>query len=103
MMKNPFILLILILCHFPVFGQPTIPDLGIKNKNAIYTLFKNATVHTKPGVTDTLSILIYKNEIVQAATFSEIEIPANTDIQDWEGYHIYPSFIEFNSNYGLPS
>ncbi|NEN24108.1 amidohydrolase family protein [Cryomorpha ignava] len=102
MTKNPFILILFLFCHVALFGQTTVPDLGIKNKQAVYTLFKNAIVHAQPGKSDTLSFLIYKNEIIRIGEFSEIEIPANTVIQDWEGFHIYPSFIEFNSRYGLP-
>ena len=102
MIKNRFIFILFLFCDFALFGQTTAPDLGIKSKQSVYTLFKNAVVHSKPGRSDTLSFLIYKNEIVNVGAFSEIEIPSNTVIQDWEGFHIYPSFIEFNSSYGLP-
>lgn len=102
-MKNTFILSLLLFCSSALFGQVTAPDLGIKDKHATYTLFKNAIVHTQPGISDTLSFLIYKNEIVRVGAFSAMEIPANTVVQDWKGFHIYPSFIEFNSSYGLPA
>lgn len=102
MLKNSFIFILGLLWPIAFFGQATTPNLGIKDKEAVYTLFKNAIVHSQPGVADTLSFLIYKKEIVRVGDFSEMEIPANTVIQNWEGYHIYPSFIEYNSNYGLP-
>lgn len=102
-MKNtPYLLIFLIFYSTGLVGQSTTPQLGIKDKQAVYTLFKGGVVHSEPEKTDTLSFLIYKNTIISVGSSSEMEIPENTVIQNWEGYHIYPSFIEFNTEYGLP-
>src|SRR5690554_1471123 len=102
-MKNAASLVILFIFYSAIlFGQTTTPQIGIKDKQAVYTLLKDGIVHSQPGKTDTLSFLIYKNTIISVGGFSELEIPENTVVQNWAGYHIYPSFIEFNSGYGLP-
>src|SRR5690554_425581 len=102
-MKNtPFLLIMFTFYALGLWGQTTTPAIGIKDKQSIYTLFKDAIVHSEPGKADTLSFLIYKNSIVSIGRSSDMTIPENTVIQNWEGYHIYPSFIEFNSGYGLP-
>ena len=102
---NKFSLLLLygIFSVLIVKAQTTIPEQGIKNKQTLYTLYKNAVIHSEPGKQDTLSVLIFKNEIVAVDAFANIQIPVNTVVQDWQGFHIYPAFIEFNSGYGLPS
>ena len=102
-MKNaPYLFIFFIFYSVTLIGQSTTPQVGIKDKQAVYTLFKDGIVHSEPGKTDTLSFLIYKNSIVSIGKSSDLEIPENTVIQNWESYHIYPSFIEFNSGYGLP-
>src|SRR5690554_696748 len=102
-MKNtPFLLIMFTFYELGLWSQTTTSAIGIKDKQSIYTLFKDAVVHSEPGKADTLSFLIYKNSIVSIGFTSDLNIPENTVIQNWEGYHIYPSFIEFNSGYGLP-
>lgn len=85
-----------------VFGQSTTPAIGIKDKKPVYTLFKNAIVYLEPGKIDTISFIIYKNKIVQVDKYEKLEIPENTVIQNCKNLHVYPSFIELNSSFGLP-
>lgn len=101
MPQKIFTLLIFALSTGFTFAQSTFPHRGITDKEAIYTLFKNATVHQSPVKIDTVDVLIYKNKITAIGHGDEMEIPKNTVVKDLGGYVIFPSFIELNSDYGI--
>lgn len=101
MPKKIFALLIFALSANFIHAQNTFPHPGITDKENVYTLFKNATVHQSPTKTDTVNILIYKNKIASVGKGDEMEIPNNTVVKDLKGYEIFPSFIELNSDYGI--
>lgn len=73
---------------------------GVQTENTNYTVFKNATIHTAPGSTiDNGSLVIQKGKIVQVG--ASVTIPANSIIIDLKGKHIYPSFIDPFTNFGI--
>ncbi|MCA1761822.1 MAG: amidohydrolase family protein [Flavobacteriales bacterium] len=84
-------------CH----SQTTFPEDGRSEKNSIYHLFTGGTIHQSPGVTDTMSMLVHKGKIISMGAKSEMEIPDNTLVHNISGRHIYPSFIDINSDYGI--
>ena len=103
MNKVPLIVFLFTFFHLTAMAQTTIPEQGIMDKKSVYTLLKNATVHSSPGQAQIKYILIHKNTIVAIGDSSEIIIPENTVLKDYSGFHIYPSFIELNSSYGVES
>ena len=84
-----------------VSGQEYFPvNDGVKSINTNYTLFKNATLHPSPGKTiSSGSLLIKDGKIVSAG--KSVSVPKNAVVIDLEGKHIYPSFVETYSSFGV--
>ncbi|WP_461303403.1 amidohydrolase family protein [Aureisphaera sp.] len=100
MKKTFFFLLCLCMAGF-AFGQDYFPkNDGVKEKNNNYTAFTNATLHISPGnVIKKGTLLIQNGKVVEAG--KKVTIPANSVTIDLDGKHIYPSFIESYSGFGL--
>jgi imidazolonepropionase-like amidohydrolase len=82
-------------------AQVTFPSNGAPVREDHYYAFKNATIHIDADQTITNGILlIYKNKIVDVGP--SVNIPSNVITYDLKGKHIYPSFIELYSAYGMP-
>mgnify|MGYP002351698872 FL=1 len=96
------ILLIYFFCStFLLLAQTTFPVNGVNHLDQTSYLFKNATIHVDPLTTiDNGMMLIRNGNIV--AIGSHINIPIDAIIRDLSGAHIYPSFIEILSDYGIP-
>jgi imidazolonepropionase-like amidohydrolase len=82
-------------------AQVTFPEKGISSKDNLHQLIKGATIHLEPGKTEVGDILIYKGKIEAIGLIAEEDIPLNTVVYERSEKHIYPSFIELNSDYGL--
>lgn len=91
----------LLFVFFMVSGQEYFPvNDGVKSINTNYTLFKNATLHPSPGKTiSSGSLLIKDGKIVSAG--KSVNAPKNAVVIDLEGKHIYPSFVETYSSFGV--
>ncbi len=82
-------------------AQVTFPSNGAPIREDNYFAFKNATIHIDAETTITNGqLLIYKNKIVDAGL--ALSIPANSIVIDLKGKHIYPSFIDLYTTYGMP-
>jgi len=90
---------ILLLTH--AAAQSTFPEEGITEKDAVYRLYRNAVIHVKPGKTLDGDLLVRKGKIVSVGTIDEESMPENKVVENLNGAHIFPSFIELNSDYGL--
>ena len=77
---------------------PTNTSISQSNEN--FTAFTNATIHVNPTEIINDGTLIIKNGKV-VNTGKRITIPKNSIIIDLKGKHIYPSFIEMYSNFGI--
>ena len=84
-----------------IFAQETFPLNGVEeNFDPIYA-FTNANIISQPGVEFKNSTLIIQgNKILKLD--SNLNIPEGAIVYDLKGNYIYPSFIDLNSNYGLP-
>ncbi len=83
------------------FGQITFPTNGAPNLQDHYYVLKNATVHIDAESSlQNATVLVYKNKIVEVGL--SLVIPANAITVDLKGKHIYPSFIDLYSSYGMP-
>ena len=91
-----------VLCSFVSFAQvPTFPTNGAPSPNHNYYAFTNCTLHVDANTTLNNATLLVKDGLIVEAS-EKVSIPAGTVSADLKGKHIYPSFIELYSDYGLP-
>lgn len=99
MHRNLFVLFSIVFTH--TFGQVYYPENSqVKTNDNTYTAFTNATIHTTP--TSSIqegTLLIQKGRIV--AIGKSIDLPANTQVFDLNQLHVYPSFIDLHTNFGI--
>ncbi|MDT0554471.1 amidohydrolase family protein [Patiriisocius hiemis] len=100
-MKKNTLLLVFFFCGLLAFGQDYFPkNDGIKEKNTNYTAFTNATIHVTPTETINNGTLLIQNGKVVSVGKS-VTIPQNTVTINLEGKHIYPSFIDAYTSFGV--
>ena len=72
----------------------------VKTTEQVFRAFTGATIHVDPmTVVENGTLLIYNDQIVSVG--KNIKIPSNAVITDLSGTHIYPSFIEVFSEFGV--
>ncbi|WP_367915156.1 amidohydrolase family protein [Leadbetterella sp. DM7] len=98
-MKKVFLLLLLLAGQSAVFAQPN--QNGVQDKRPGYYLFKNATVHVDPGTVLEDAWLLVKEDKIEKVG-KNFDYPKSTRVIDLQGKHIYPSFVDIYSDYGLP-
>ncbi len=84
-----------------LWGQGVFPEYGIKSKDAVYTLYKDGIVHFPDGSVETADILTYKGKIRDVGPAENFDYDADTRTVSLSGLHVYPSFIDMKSSYGL--
>lgn len=91
------------LYHFSLQAQITYPSNEASYQfNATY-VFKNAIIHQDYQTTLPKAHLIIKNNKILKVTTSEKDLPQqNVVVIDLNGKHIYPSFIDLYSDFGMP-
>ena len=73
---------------------------GVKTTSSKQILITGAIVHINPLMQLEKGMILIKNgRIIDVGT--SIEIPRNALVYHFEGKHIYPSFIELHSSFGL--
>ncbi|AXT60478.1 amidohydrolase [Aquimarina sp. AD10] len=100
-MKKILSSIMVICCGFTFYAQEYFPkNDGVKSTDVNYTVFKNATIHTSPdSEIKNASLVIQKGKIVQVG--ATISMPKNSIVIDLKGKHIYPSFIDPYTNFGI--
>jgi imidazolonepropionase-like amidohydrolase len=95
------LIVVLALCCVQVVAQPTFPVNGTHNKNHTVYAFTNATIHI-----DHLTVLENSTMLIKDGRVIEVSgkktTPKGAVVYDLKGKHIYPSFIDLYSNYGMP-
>jgi imidazolonepropionase-like amidohydrolase len=84
-----------------VSAQQTYPVNGTTDPRHIEYAFINARLHQDYKTTIDSATLIVKDGIITASG-NGLAIPAGAVIFNLKGKHIYPSFIDIFSDYGLP-
>ncbi|MGZ3903797.1 MAG: amidohydrolase family protein [Bacteroidia bacterium] len=79
----------------------TFPTNGAPNPNHNYYAFTNCTLHVDASVAINNATLLVKDGLIVDVA-EKVNIPAGTVTYDLKGKHIYPSFIEMYSDYGMP-
>ena len=100
-MKRFTFLLFLFLVAECTIAQEYFPkNDGVKEQNNNYTALTNATLYVTPTkVVKNGTLLIQNGKVV--ASGKGVSIPENSVVIDLEGKHIYPSFIESYSGFGI--
>lgn len=99
-MKQLFTLLFL-LTTFNILSQDYFPvHKGVKTSNEKFTAFTNATIHINPKQRiDNGTLLIQNGKVVKTGV--NIKLPKNCIEIDLKGKHIYPSFIDIYTGFGI--
>lgn len=91
----------LIFCTFSLFGQDYFPaNSEVKSKNENFTIFTNATIHVSPFETIKNGTLAIQNGHVVSVGNSKT-VAKNAITIDLDGKHIYPSFIDIYTDFGI--
>ncbi|AOW19712.1 amidohydrolase family protein [Urechidicola croceus] len=100
-MKKLLLCCLILLSFKQVHAQEYFPtNEGVKNLNEKIIAFKNAIIHVSPSQTiDNGVLLIEGTRIIEVA--KNLKIPKNSQVIDLKGKHIYPSFIDMYSNFGI--
>lgn len=93
--------LYIILYSFSFFAQKDFPVNGVRNENTNFRAFVNATIHVNSTTLIENGTLIEQEGIITYVG-GKIKLPENTVVYDLKGKHMYPSFIDLYSSYGLP-
>lgn len=86
-------------------AQETWPVNGTLEKDLTIYRLANATIHVSPIETAQGALLVQRGRIIGIERGEEqyaAKSRANTVTIDMEGYHLYPSFIDLYSDYGMP-
>lgn len=103
MIKKLSIYIVCSLLLSSVFGQTNMTPLnGVYTPEHTIHAFTNVTLVVSPETTIENGTLVIQNGKIIAVGES-VSVPVNAVIYDLKGKIIYPSFIELQSNYGLPS
>ena len=98
-MKKVFLLFLLLSGQSALFAQAN--QNGVQDKRPGHYLFKNATIHVDPGtVLQDAWLLINEDRIVKVG--QNFDYPKSAQVIDLQGKHIYPSFVDIYSDYGMP-
>lgn len=100
-MKIKFLSFLGLLLSFQLYAQTTFPLNDVQDKRVGYHLFKNAIIHVNAEVTIPEGWLLIKDDKIENIG-KDFDLPKGTIVHDLKGKHIYPSFIEPYSSYGMP-
>jgi hypothetical protein len=98
-MKKILFFICIFLVPVTVWLQ-TNPLIGIKDEKHMVVAFTHATIHISSSQTYSNATLVIKDERILDCG-EKISIPSEAKVIDCTGKHIYPSFIETWSDYGL--
>jgi len=100
-MMKKILLVCFSLWFYTSYAQETYTVNGVKDERPGLHAFINATLHVDYQTSmEGATLLIDKGEVI--ASGQDVKVPSGAIVHDLEGKHIYPSFIELSSNFGMP-
>jgi hypothetical protein len=101
-MRHLHFLFLVFLTGAPALkAQVTFPTNGAPSP--VHTVFALVHAHLVDDIREIKDGTLLVQDKVILAAGAGIAIPENAVIIDLKGKYIYPSFIELNSSYGMPS
>ncbi|PNQ72254.1 amidohydrolase [Hanstruepera neustonica] len=100
MIKKLIIPVFLLCCYYSSAQKYFPKNDGVKAENSNYTAFTNATIYASPTETIQNGTLLIKDGKVVASGQS-VNIPDNSVVYDLSDKHIYPSFIDVFTDFGI--
>ncbi len=100
-MKNSILWMLCLFSISIMSAQDYFPENGgLKEENTNYTAFTNATLYITPSkVVKNGTLLIQNGKVV--ASGKSVNIPKNAITIDLQGKHVYPSFIDAYTDFGV--
>lgn len=97
------VFLLFCLLSVGLFAQDYFPEnKRVKTRTSNYTAITSAIVHVSPSQTIEDATLLFKDgKIVEVG--KTVTLPENSVIVDAKGKHVYPSFVEVYSDFGIKS
>lgn len=93
--------LIVFVATAELCAQGTFPENGVRDERPECYALVGGKVVVEPGdVRDSATVVIRKGVIVELGR--NAVIPDDAVVIDIRGYYVYPSFIELDSDYGMP-
>ena len=91
------------LAQTPTIHSSTFPVNGTVDKHLVRTVLEHATVHvdSKNSIEDG-TVVLFRGQIEEVGPSSEVTVSGPAIRLDMTGYHLYPSFVDLHSDYGLP-
>ena len=87
-------------------ASSTFPTNGTLDKHLVKTVLEHATVHVDAStVLNDATVVLFRGEILEVKSGSATSSSAVSGAVvrlDLTGYHLYPSFVDLHSSYGLP-
>jgi hypothetical protein len=99
-MKKKIVALLAIVLLGKAQAQETFPVNGIREKAKTTIAFKNAVIHTDYRTVIEKGVLVIKDGKIVSVSSGD-KLPTGAVVYDLKGKHIYPSFIDLYSNYGM--
>ena len=97
----PFYLFITLLAPLCSIAQETFPVNGAPDHREHYYFLEGATIHVNPDETiENGSMIIRDGKII--AIGRDLEQPEGSISKKLNGLHLYPSFIDLSTTYGIP-
>ena len=84
------------------FSQATFPVNGIPYEPNLRYALTNATIHIDHQSKLDSATILFRDGVIEEVG-KGLQIPAGSIVHDLKGMHIYPSFIDPYSNYGMPA
>ena len=101
-MKKLLILILILGAFFSALSQEYIPNNGIKDVNNTPVFFSNAVVHVDAETTLNNCAVLFQDGKIKAVGTNLIA-PKNAIIKDLSNKHLYASFIDLYSSFGMPT
>ncbi len=100
-MKKLLLLFPTILCALLVSSQEYFPkNDGVSHPNNTFTAFTNATIYVTPSQKiEGGTLLVQNGKVVNVG--KNVTVPANATTVDLQGKHIYPSFVDPYTDFGV--
>lgn len=93
-----------LLAQTPTQHSSTFPVNGTVDKHLVRTVLENATVHVDEKTTiDNGIVVLFRGQIESVGSPEEVVVNGPAITLDMKGYHLYPSFVDLHSSYGLPA